>query len=182
MAWTDLDLAGCAHDRLRDPVDADDYWDSLPDEEPETDEDETTDERSLRPGGSIAVARRRESPRGRSASGSRSIARMKPPSDQLRRDGSSFEALIEDSGQQALITCEAPDGQVPPQDALGGADRSDANWVTVASGVPCLVCPKTARVNAFPGETTRGPTSSTRSSTSVSTPYQAASPAGIASR
>ena len=63
----------------------------------------------------------------------------------------SVEALIEDSGQQALITCEAPDGQVPPQDALGGADRSDANWVTVASGVPCLVCPKTARVNAFPG-------------------------------
>ena len=63
----------------------------------------------------------------------------------------SVDSLIEDSGQQALITCEAPDGQVPPQDALGGADRSDANWVTVASGVPCLVCPKSARVNAFPG-------------------------------
>ena len=63
----------------------------------------------------------------------------------------SVEALIEDSGQQALITCEAPDGQVPPQDALGGADRSDANWVTVASGVPCLVSPKSSKVNAFPG-------------------------------
>lgn len=41
--------------------------------------------------------------------------------------------------QEATITAEAPDGRVPPQDALGGADRSDGNWVTVASGVPCLV-------------------------------------------
>lgn len=43
---------------------------------------------------------------------------------------------------QATITAEAPDGQVPPQDALGGADRSDANWVTVAAGVPCLLSEK----------------------------------------
>ena len=42
----------------------------------------------------------------------------------------------------ATITAEAPDGQVPPQDALGGADRSDANWVTIAQGVPCLVSPR----------------------------------------
>jgi hypothetical protein len=27
----DLDLAGCARDRLCDPVDADDYWDSVAD-------------------------------------------------------------------------------------------------------------------------------------------------------
>lgn len=51
----------------------------------------------------------------------------------------SVESLIDNSGQQASITAEAPDGQVPAQTAMGGADRSDANWVTVADGVPCLV-------------------------------------------
>lgn len=51
----------------------------------------------------------------------------------------SIEALIDDSGQQATITAEAPDRQLPGQTAAGGADRSDGNWLTVADGVPCLV-------------------------------------------
>ena len=54
----------------------------------------------------------------------------------------SIESLIEDSGQQATITSEATRGQVPGQTAMGGADRSNANWATVADGVPCLVNPK----------------------------------------
>ncbi len=63
----------------------------------------------------------------------------------------SLESLITDSGQLATITRECPDGQFPRQDATGAADRSDANWVTVASGVPCLVSPKSSAVMAYPG-------------------------------
>jgi hypothetical protein len=51
----------------------------------------------------------------------------------------SIESLIDDAGQFASITAEAPDGQPPEATAMGGADRSDPNWLTVADGVPCLV-------------------------------------------
>lgn len=61
----------------------------------------------------------------------------------------SLESLIASSGQQATITAEAVDGQVPAQDTLGGADRSDCNWVTVAAGVPCLVSTKSSTLSAF---------------------------------
>jgi hypothetical protein len=53
--------------------------------------------------------------------------------------------------QLADIKEEAADGDVPAQDALGAADRSDANWVTVATDVPCMVRTVTARLDAFPG-------------------------------
>jgi hypothetical protein len=49
------------------------------------------------------------------------------------------------------VTAEAPTGQFPPQDAVGGADRSDANWVGVAQGVPCLVRPRSSHLEAMPG-------------------------------
>lgn len=62
----------------------------------------------------------------------------------------SLESLIEESGQQATITSEAPAGQLPPQTLLGGVDRSDPNWVTVAAGVPCLVNVKSSTLSAFP--------------------------------
>jgi hypothetical protein len=61
----------------------------------------------------------------------------------------SIESLIQNSGQQATITAEAPDRQVPRQDAAGGADRSDPNWVTVASGVPCLLNTSSSSLQAF---------------------------------
>jgi hypothetical protein len=64
----------------------------------------------------------------------------------------SLESLIEDSGQLATITAEAPDGQVPGQDPTGAADRSDANWVSVVTGVPCLVSPKSSALRAYPGQ------------------------------
>lgn len=51
----------------------------------------------------------------------------------------SLDSLIYDSGMEVTITAEAPDGQVPGQTAIGGADRSDANWVDVADGFPCLL-------------------------------------------
>lgn len=60
--------------------------------------------------------------------------------------------MIEESGQFATITAEAPDGQFPAQDATGAADRSDANWVTVASNVPCLVNPKSSAIRSYPGQ------------------------------
>jgi hypothetical protein len=63
----------------------------------------------------------------------------------------SIESLISRGGQQATITAEAPDGQVPAQDALGGADRSDANWILVASGVPCLLNTTSSTLSAFGG-------------------------------
>ena len=63
----------------------------------------------------------------------------------------SLESLIEDSGQLATITAEALDGQVPGQDPTGAADRSDGNWVTVATAVPCLVSPKSSALQAFSG-------------------------------
>jgi hypothetical protein len=53
--------------------------------------------------------------------------------------------------QLADIYEEAEDGSVPPQDALGAADRSDANWPLVATDVPCMVRVVTARLDAFPG-------------------------------
>lgn len=59
----------------------------------------------------------------------------------------SLESLIDDSGQQATITAEAPGGRVPGQTALGGADRSDANWLTVADGLPCLVRERSVAVD-----------------------------------
>lgn len=61
----------------------------------------------------------------------------------------SLESLISDSGQSAAISAEAADGQVPAQTALGGADRSDAGWVTVATAVPCLVRPRSSTLAAF---------------------------------
>lgn len=63
----------------------------------------------------------------------------------------SISSLISRSGMQATITAEAPDGQVPAQDALGGADRSDGNWVTVVSGVPCLLNTSSSSLAAFFG-------------------------------
>ena len=63
----------------------------------------------------------------------------------------SLESLIDDSGQFATITAEAPDGQVPTQDPTGAADRSDGKWVTVAAGVPCLVNEKSSALMAFSG-------------------------------
>lgn len=59
----------------------------------------------------------------------------------------SLESLIEDSGQLASILAEAADGQVPPQTAMGGADRSDGNWLTVADGVPVLVRTRSSALN-----------------------------------
>jgi hypothetical protein len=64
----------------------------------------------------------------------------------------SIESLIEDSGQFATITAEAPDNEVPGIDPTGATDRSDANWVTVAIDVPCLVSPKSSAVRAYPGQ------------------------------
>ena len=64
----------------------------------------------------------------------------------------SIESLIDDAGQFATITAEAPDDQVPGQDPTGAADRSDANWVTVATGVPCLVRPRSSAVRSYPGQ------------------------------
>lgn len=63
----------------------------------------------------------------------------------------SLESLIDDSGQLATITQEAPDGSVPGQDPTGAADRSDGNWVTIATGIPCLVNEKSSALQAFPG-------------------------------
>lgn len=51
----------------------------------------------------------------------------------------SIESLIDDSGQLATITVEAPDGQTPGQTLLGGADRTDGQRLPVAADVPCLV-------------------------------------------
>jgi hypothetical protein len=63
----------------------------------------------------------------------------------------SLESLIEDSGQLATITQESPDGQVVGQDPTGAADRSDPNWITVASAIPCLVNEKSSSLQAFSG-------------------------------
>jgi hypothetical protein len=63
----------------------------------------------------------------------------------------SLESLIEDSGQLATITAEAPDGAIPAQDPTAAADRSDGNWLPVVTGVPCLVSPKSSSLQAFPG-------------------------------
>jgi hypothetical protein len=52
---------------------------------------------------------------------------------------------------QASITAEAAPGSVPPPTALGGADRSAGNWLTVADGVPCLVETNGATLYAFSG-------------------------------
>jgi hypothetical protein len=61
----------------------------------------------------------------------------------------SLESLINNSGLQATITAEAPDGQVVGQDGTGAADRSDANWLPVASGVPCLLNTTSSSLQAF---------------------------------
>jgi hypothetical protein len=61
----------------------------------------------------------------------------------------SLESLIMDSGQRADISVEAPDGQVPLQDVLGGAIRTDP-WPSVVQGVPCLVSPRASTLQAFP--------------------------------
>jgi hypothetical protein len=53
----------------------------------------------------------------------------------------SIEGIIEQSGQLATVTAEAPRGVAAARTAMGGADRSDAAWLTVADGVPCLVSP-----------------------------------------
>lgn len=53
----------------------------------------------------------------------------------------SIESIIENAGQAATITAEAPYGAAVGQTAMGGADRSDDVWLTVADGVPCLVDP-----------------------------------------
>jgi len=52
--------------------------------------------------------------------------------------------MIEDFlTQSATISVEASTGSVPPQTALGGANRSGA-WPVVADGVPCLVRPRSS--------------------------------------
>lgn len=61
----------------------------------------------------------------------------------------SLQSLIAASGLQATITAEAPDGQVVGQDATGAADRSDGNWVAVASGVACLLNTTSSSLQAF---------------------------------
>jgi hypothetical protein len=61
----------------------------------------------------------------------------------------SLESLISESGLQATITAECPDGQVVGQDGTGAADRSDTNWVAVASGVPCLLNTTSSSLQAF---------------------------------
>ncbi len=50
--------------------------------------------------------------------------------------------------QEAEISVEATAGQLPAQDALGGADRS-APWPVVVSGVPCLVNERAAELMAM---------------------------------
>lgn len=59
----------------------------------------------------------------------------------------SLESLISDSGQQAEILAEANPGSRPKQSTMGGADRSDANWLEVVSGVSCLVRPQGGTLN-----------------------------------
>lgn len=56
-------------------------------------------------------------------------------------------ALTDFLTQSADIEVEASTGKQPPQDALGGAVRT--NWLPVASGVPCLVRPMGSSLSAF---------------------------------
>lgn len=58
-----------------------------------------------------------------------------------------IEDLIDRAETYATIAAEAPDRQTPPQTAMGGADRSDGNWLTVADGVPCLVWTREASLD-----------------------------------
>lgn len=62
----------------------------------------------------------------------------------------SLQSLIDNANQLAEITVEAPDGQVPSQSPMGGADRSQP-WPILASGVPCLVNTRSASLSAFGG-------------------------------
>lgn len=62
----------------------------------------------------------------------------------------SLESMIDDSGQLATITVEAPTGQFPPQTALGGVDRTQA-WTVLASGVPCLMNNRSSPLMSYPG-------------------------------
>jgi len=50
--------------------------------------------------------------------------------------------------QSADVTAEAPTGVSVGQDSLGGADRS-GQWLTVASGISCLVRPMGTSLMAF---------------------------------
>lgn len=59
----------------------------------------------------------------------------------------SLESLILDSGVQATITAEAPEGQEPAQDLLGAVDRSAGNWVPVVADVPCLLRVRSSTIN-----------------------------------
>jgi hypothetical protein len=61
----------------------------------------------------------------------------------------SIEGLIEDNGEYATITVEAPDGVSVAQDAMGGADRSDP-WIQVAAMIPCLVRPLSSALFGYP--------------------------------
>jgi hypothetical protein len=58
----------------------------------------------------------------------------------------SIETFIADSGQECAVEVDSTADQ-PAQTAMGGADRSEGNWVTVADAVPCLVDLKKTDVN-----------------------------------
>jgi len=52
----------------------------------------------------------------------------------------SLETIIADAGTLCAVEVDSTAG-VPTQTAMGGASRTDADWVTVADSVPCLVEP-----------------------------------------
>jgi hypothetical protein len=60
----------------------------------------------------------------------------------------SLESLIQDSGQLASILVEAASGQQPPQTGMGGTDRTQP-WITLASGIPCLLNNKTSLLSPY---------------------------------
>lgn len=50
----------------------------------------------------------------------------------------SIDARIADAG--TIVSVEADEiATGPAQTSMGGVDRSDSNWVTIADGVPCLI-------------------------------------------
>lgn len=50
----------------------------------------------------------------------------------------SIDSMIADAGQQCAVEVDST-FSLPSQTAMGGADRTATNWVTVADAVPCLV-------------------------------------------
>ena len=62
----------------------------------------------------------------------------------------SIESLIDNSGQQMpTITAwaSASSSSCRSDCFMGGADRSDGNWLTVAGPVPCLVRTRSSALN-----------------------------------